>query len=54
MLILALSKKIDWRVFPMLSLVFGLSFLDRGNISAAYIAGLSVDVQLAVGYAIPV
>ncbi|KAK5081065.1 hypothetical protein LTR70_009327 [Exophiala xenobiotica] len=41
--------KIDLRVFPMLCVVFGLSLLDRTNISAAYIAGLAVDLELAVG-----
>ncbi|KAJ9603253.1 hypothetical protein H2200_012031 [Cladophialophora chaetospira] len=45
----ALVKKVDWRVFPMLSIVFGLSLLDRTNISAAYIAGMAVDLQLTVG-----
>ncbi|XPS99847.1 hypothetical protein M3J09_009015 [Ascochyta lentis] len=39
-------KKADLRVFPMLCIVFGLSLLDRTNISAAYIAGLGVDLQL--------
>ena len=33
----------------MLSILFALSFLDRGNVSAAYIAGLAKDVGLAVG-----
>ncbi|KAF2753513.1 retrograde regulation protein 2 [Pseudovirgaria hyperparasitica] len=33
----------------MLCVVFGLSLLDRTNISAAYIAGLSSDVALNVG-----
>lgn len=41
--------KIDWRVFPMLCFVFGLSLLDRTNISAAYIAGLADDLGLGVG-----
>ncbi|ETN39961.1 uncharacterized protein HMPREF1541_06188 [Cyphellophora europaea CBS 101466] len=41
--------KIDFRVFPMLCLVFGLSLLDRTNISAAYIAGLSEDLRLDIG-----
>ena len=41
--------KIDLRVFPMLCVVFGLSLLDRTNISAAYIAGLAKDLELAVG-----
>lgn len=39
-------KKADWRVFPMLCVVFGLSLLDRSNISAAYIAGLAKDLSL--------
>ncbi|KAL3474744.1 major facilitator superfamily domain-containing protein [Aspergillus californicus] len=44
-----LVKAIDWRVFPMLCIVFGLSLLDRTNISAAYIAGLGVDINLSQG-----
>ncbi|KAJ4366070.1 hypothetical protein N0V95_000297 [Ascochyta clinopodiicola] len=42
----AIVKKADMRVFPMLCIVFGLSLLDRTNISAAYIAGLGTDLQL--------
>ena len=45
----ALVWKIDFRVFPMLCIVFGLSLLDRTNISAAYIAGLETDLQLGIG-----
>ncbi|KAH7398589.1 major facilitator superfamily domain-containing protein [Pyrenochaeta sp. MPI-SDFR-AT-0127] len=41
-------KKADWRVFPMLCFVFGLSLLDRTNISAAYIAGLAGDLKLTI------
>ena len=33
----------------MLCVVFGLSLLDRTNISAAYIAGMAVDLELTVG-----
>ena len=33
----------------MLCIVFGLSLLDRTNVSAAYIAGLAEDLDLAVG-----
>lgn len=33
----------------MLCVVFGLSLLDRANISAAYIAGMSRSLQLTVG-----
>lgn len=38
--------KVDFRVFPMLCVVFGLSLLDRSNISAAFIANMSVDLEL--------
>jgi len=43
------SKKLDLRVFPMLCTVFGLSLLDRTNISTAYIAGLAEDLGLNIG-----
>lgn len=33
----------------MLCIIFGLSLLDRTNISSAYIAGLGPDLQLNVG-----
>jgi hypothetical protein len=42
-------KKADWRVFPMLCILFGLSLLDRTNISSSYIAGLDKDLKLNVG-----
>ncbi|KIW14984.1 hypothetical protein PV08_07771 [Exophiala spinifera] len=45
----ALVKKLDFRVFPMLCTVFGLSLLDRTNISTAYIAGLAEDLDLHIG-----
>ncbi|KAF2787119.1 pantothenate transporter [Melanomma pulvis-pyrius CBS 109.77] len=45
----AVVRKADWRVFPMLCIVFGLSLLDRTNISAAYIAGLAKDLRLDIG-----
>jgi hypothetical protein len=43
-------KKIDLHVFPMLCVVFGMSLLDRTNISAAYIAGAGADLGLTQGY----
>ncbi|KAM3422324.1 hypothetical protein BST61_g2683 [Cercospora zeina] len=39
-------KKVDFRLFPMLCVVFGLSLLDRANISAAFIAGMDEDLEL--------
>ncbi|KAF5241408.1 hypothetical protein FANTH_9151 [Fusarium anthophilum] len=44
-----LVRKIDWRTIPYLSFVFGLSLLDRTNVSVAFIAGMSEDLDLAVG-----
>ncbi|KAK7188036.1 hypothetical protein DPSP01_011921 [Paraphaeosphaeria sporulosa] len=45
----AVRKKVDRRIFPMLCIVFGLSLIDRTNISAAYVAGLGRDLHLDVG-----
>lgn len=42
----AIVWKIDFRVFPMLCVVFGLSLLDRSNISAAFIANMDEDLSL--------
>lgn len=43
------SRKIDFRVLPYLSLIFGLSLLDRSNIAAAYIAGMNDSLDLHIG-----
>lgn len=43
------SRKIDFRIIPFLSVVYGLSLLDRSNISAAYIAGMDEALDLTVG-----
>lgn len=34
----------------MLCIIFGFSLLDRTNISAAYIAAMSEDLELTLGY----
>ncbi|RVX74793.1 hypothetical protein B0A52_01070 [Exophiala mesophila] len=44
-----LVRRIDNHVFPMLCIIFGFSLLDRTNISAAYIAGMSEDLELTIG-----
>lgn len=45
----ALVKKLDFRIIPMMSIVFALSLLDRANISAAYISGMNKDLAMAEG-----
>ncbi|TPX20251.1 hypothetical protein DIZ76_016139 [Coccidioides immitis] len=39
-------KKLDWRVMPLLSALYLLSFLDRTNIGNARIAGMESDLRL--------
>ncbi|KAL1954411.1 hypothetical protein VTO42DRAFT_1181 [Malbranchea cinnamomea] len=39
-------RKIDYRLVPMLSVLYLLSFIDRGNIANAKIAGMEDDLQL--------
>lgn len=43
-------RRIDLRVVPALGLMFGISLMDRSNISAAIIAGMEKDLHLQVGY----
>ncbi|EKD13014.1 pantothenate transporter [Drepanopeziza brunnea f. sp. 'multigermtubi' MB_m1] len=45
----ALVKKLDVRIIPMMAIVFALSLIDRANISAAYISGMNVDLDLTTG-----
>ncbi|KAK3302644.1 major facilitator superfamily domain-containing protein [Chaetomium strumarium] len=42
----AILRKMDMRLLPMLSLLYLLSFLDRGNIGNAKIEGLQEDLRL--------
>lgn len=39
-------RKIDIRIIPILSILYLMSFLDRGNIGNANIEGLSTDLKL--------
>ncbi|CAH0058004.1 unnamed protein product [Clonostachys solani] len=39
-------RKIDWRLIPMLTLLYLLAFLDRGNIGNAKVAGMNNDLGL--------
>lgn len=42
----ALVHKFDWRLMPLFSVVYFLSFLDRANIGNAKIAGMSAQLKL--------
>ncbi|PVH72080.1 phthalate transporter [Cadophora sp. DSE1049] len=41
--------KIDRRLISALGLMFGISLMDRTNLGAANIAGMSVELQLGIG-----
>jgi hypothetical protein len=40
-------RKMDLRLLPILTVLYLMSFLDRGNIGNAKIEGLSVDLHLS-------
>lgn len=42
----ALVRKIDFRLMPMLVLMYILNYLDRNNIASARLAGLETDLAL--------
>lgn len=39
-------RKIDFHLLPMLTLLYLLAFIDRGNIGNARIAGMNDDLEL--------
>lgn len=39
-------RKVDWRLLPVLTLLYVLSFLDKGNIGNAKVAGMNDDLNL--------
>ncbi|KAI0896548.1 major facilitator superfamily domain-containing protein [Annulohypoxylon nitens] len=41
-----LRRKIDWRLLPMVILMYILNYIDRNNIAAAKLAGLPEDLHL--------
>lgn len=45
-----IRHRIDWRLIPALGLMYGVSLMDRKNVSNAAIAGMRVDLELDVGY----
>jgi len=44
---LALVRKIDFRLMPMIVLMYILNYLDRNNIASARLAGLEADLNLS-------
>ena len=42
-----IRRKIDWRVLPLLTFLYLISYVDRGNIGNANVAGLSEDLGLS-------
>jgi hypothetical protein len=43
---LHLRRKIDWRLLPMIVIMYILNYIDRNNIAAARLAGLERDLHL--------
>lgn len=39
-------RRIDYRLLPMLTVLYVLSFMDRSNIGNARVAGMNEDLQL--------
>ncbi|KAK4560904.1 hypothetical protein LTR86_005484 [Recurvomyces mirabilis] len=41
-----IRRRVDWRLIPALGLMYGVSLMDRKNVSNAYIAGMRQDLNL--------
>ena len=37
-------RYVDWRIIPVLAMVYSFSLIDRINLGAAYTAGMGVDL----------
>ncbi|KAF9047427.1 major facilitator superfamily domain-containing protein [Panaeolus papilionaceus] len=42
-------RYLDWRILPILALVYSFALIDRINLGAAYAAGMDVDLGLRFG-----
>ena len=42
-----LLRKVDWRLLPVLSFLYLIAFVDRGNLGNAKVAGLAEDLKLS-------
>lgn len=45
-----IRHRIDWRLIPALGMMYGVSLMDRKNVSNAFIAGMRTDLGLQQGY----
>jgi hypothetical protein len=45
-----IRRRIDYRLIPALGAMYGISLMDRKNVSNAAIAGMTKDLQLGIGY----
>ncbi|CAN9440396.1 unnamed protein product [Alternaria alternata] len=45
-----LRHRVDWRLIPALGAMYGISLMDRKNVSNAAIAGMLSDLRMSRGY----
>jgi hypothetical protein len=45
-----IRRRIDARLIPCLGAMYGISLMDRKNVSNAAIAGMTADLDLNIGY----
>ena len=46
---ISFSRRIDFRLLPILGLMYSISLIDRTNIGLALVAGLQKDLRLDIG-----
>jgi sugar phosphate permease len=45
-----LRHRVDWRLIPALGAMYGISLMDRKNVSNAAVAGMLKDLKMSKGY----
>ena len=43
------SRKVDFRLLPILAALYSISIVDRINMGSAAVAGMTVDLKLYIG-----
>ena len=42
-------RRIDWRLLPVLGIMYSISLIDRTNLGLAFVAGMEEDLGLDIG-----
>jgi hypothetical protein len=45
-----IRHKVDWRLLPALAFMYAICLIDRNNLAALALAGMTVELDIVTGY----